>query len=66
MDVAAHGGDLAVGTSHPLFGETVIPPDAVGDYSPALKRFLVAFPVGERTPGSITLVTSWAAALKRE
>jgi hypothetical protein len=66
VDVIARGGSLEVGASRGVFGDTALPFYAAFDYSPALKQLLVAAPIGGQKAAPITLVTNWAAEMKKQ
>jgi Tol biopolymer transport system component len=63
--IKPRGTGLDIGVARRIFGETQIPRDIAMSYSLALKRFLLALPVGEPQRPPITLVTNWAAALEK-
>lgn len=64
VGIEPRGAGLEIGASRLIFGGRTIPGDLV-DYSPSLKRWLMAVPVGEPELPQITLVTNWASMVEK-
>jgi eukaryotic-like serine/threonine-protein kinase len=65
VDLNFHGGALEVGGSHPLFGGRQLP-EGPFDVTRDGKRILVAVAVDENISSQLTLVTNWAAEIKKK
>jgi len=65
VDVDISGSSLAVGAAHPLLGGKPLP-RGPGDVTRDGKRLLVAVPLDEDASPQISLVTDWAAELKKK
>jgi eukaryotic-like serine/threonine-protein kinase len=65
VDLNIQGGTLEIGSSHPLFGGRPLP---VGpfDITRDGKRILAAVATDEDVSSRLTLVTSWAAEIKKK
>jgi Tol biopolymer transport system component len=65
VDVDISGSSLAVGATRPLFGGKPLP-RGPADVTRDGKRLLVAVPIDEDASPQISLVTDWAAELKKK
>jgi hypothetical protein len=64
VDLLAHGANLEVGASHPLFGGQTLPDSFV--VTRDTKRILGTVAVADSASPPLTLVTNWAAELARK
>jgi hypothetical protein len=64
VDLREEGGRLEIGEVHPLWGGR---PSLADWYAPAAdgKRILTVMPLEDAGASSLTLVTNWAAELRR-
>jgi serine/threonine protein kinase/Tol biopolymer transport system component len=65
VDLKFQGATLEVGGSHPLFGGRPLP-EGPFDVTHDGKRILVAVAVDENISSQLTLVTNWAAEIKKK
>ena len=65
VDLEVQGSSLGVGGSHPLFNGKLMP-DAPFTVTRDGKKLLLAVPTDERAATQLTLVTNWAAELKKK
>jgi hypothetical protein len=63
VDLKRNGNSMSVSAAHGIPGQVPLPNGAC-DYSPLLKRFLIAVPAGSPT-SFITVITNWTAVLEK-
>ncbi|HSS45193.1 MAG TPA: hypothetical protein VLO07_07605, partial [Thermoanaerobaculia bacterium] len=65
VDLNIQGATLEIGSSHPLFGGRPLP-NGPFDVTRDGKRLLAAVATDENVSSQLTLVTNWAAEIKKK